>query len=373
MINNNPNLLSLKKTLMHKSNKKVVNKKKTLSTKSYFLFCGFLGVLLFGAILFSFCIGRFSKLNITDVPLILLRQIIPTLTKTWSEADEGVVINLRLPRIITAVIVGASLSVSGVSYQALFSNPVASSDTLGVTSSSAFGAIFGILLNFNTIGTKAISFCIGCIAVMCVFLLASRLSKGRNLTLYLILIGMVISSLFQALLSVLKYVADPVDQLPKITYWLMGSFSNVKLNDIPFCILSFLIGSVPLFLLRWRQNLLSLSDYEVKSLGENISILRLVTVICATLLTSSAVAMTGGISWVGLVIPHITRLIVGYDSRRLLPASALMGALFLLIMDDIARCASVYELPISVLTSLIGAPIFFAILIKNKERLVDGD
>lgn len=317
----------------------------------------------------SLALGRFSKLQIVDIPKILLHKLIPSIEQTWSATDEKVLIGLRLPRIIAAVVVGASLAISGASYQALFANPVASSDTLGVTASAAFGAILGILLNANTVTVKLLSFVTGCIAVLLVFSVASKLSRGRNLTVFLILIGMVASSMFQAMLSVLKFVADPVDQLPKITYWLMGSFSNVKMRDIPFCLLFFALGSVPLILMRWRMNLLSLSEYEAKSIGENIFVLRTITVTCATLLTSSAVAMTGGISWVGLVIPHITRFIVGSDSRKLLPVSALMGSLFLLIMDDIARSASVYELPISVLTSLIGAPIFFIILIRSREHL----
>ncbi|MBD5540253.1 MAG: iron ABC transporter permease [Lachnospiraceae bacterium] len=344
-------------------------KSRFLSHKKFMVFCFVLAMFIFITALVSFGFGRFSGLNILDIPKIFLHQIIPSIQQTWTVTDESVLINLRLPRVVAALIVGASLAVSGASYQALFANPVASSDTLGVTSSAAFGAILGIFLNFSTIGIKLISFSIGCVAVLLVFSVASRLSKGRNLTVYLILIGMVASSMFQALLSVLKYVADPIDQLPKITYWLMGSFSNVKLRDLPFCICFFVLGAAPLFFMRWRMNLLSLSEYEAKSMGENIFLLRMVTVICATLLTSSAVAMTGGISWVGLVIPHITRFIVGSDSCRLLPASALMGSLFLLVMDDIARSISVYELPISVLTSLIGAPIFFIILIRNKEQV----
>ena len=343
--------------------------KSRIPPTSYVTLCIVLIMLIFIGAVISFGLGRFSKLSVMDIPRILLHQVFPSIKQTWTATDESVLINLRFPRIVAALIVGASLAISGASYQALFSNPVASSDTLGVTSSAAFGAILGIFLNFSTIGTKLISFLIGCVAVLLVFFVASKLCKGRNLTVYLILIGMVASFLFQALLSILKYVADPVDQLPKITYWLMGSFSNVKLHDLPFCILFFVVGTIPLFLMRWRMNLLSLSEYEAKSMGENIFLLRMVTVICATLLTSSSVAMTGGISWVGLVIPHITRFIVGSDSRRLLPASALMGSLFLLVMDDIARSASVYELPISVLTSLIGAPIFFIILIRSKEQI----
>lgn len=344
-------------------------KRKTISRKGYAALCAILSLLILIVVIVSFGLGRFTSISIKDIPFILLHQIFPSIEQTWTATDESVLINLRLPRIIAAVVVGASLAISGTSYQALFANPVASSDTLGVTASAAFGAILGILLNVSAVSVKLLSFAIGCGAVLLVFSVAAKLSKGRNLTVFLILIGMVASSMFQAMLSVLKFVADPVDQLPKITYWLMGSFSNVRLRDIPFCLLFFVIGSAPLILMRWRMNLLSLTEYEAKSMGENIFVLRTVTVICATLLTSSAVAMTGGISWVGLVIPHITRFIVGSDARRLLPASALMGSLFLLIMDDIARSASVYELPISVLTSLIGAPIFFIILIRSRENI----
>ncbi len=341
--------------------------------KSYKTLYVMLSISLIGVIFVSFYVGRYSGLNFWDVPKILLKNIFPWIEGDWTTASKAVVMNLRLPRIIAAVIVGASLAVSGASYQSLFSNPIASSDTLGVSSSAAFGAVLGILLEFSELGVKTMSFVVGCIAVFFVFSISSKLSKGRNLTVYLILIGMVISSLFQAFLSLLKYIADPEDQLPKITYWLMGSFSNVDIEDLPYCIVFFLVGIIPIILLKWRLNILSVSDYEAKSMGENINLLRLITVFCATLLTSSAVAMTGGISWIGLIIPHIARMVVGNDTKHLIPISALMGGLFLLIVDDLARSITVYELPISVLTSLLGAPIFFTILIKNKEKMVHGD
>ena len=315
--------------------------------------------------------GRFSKIDLSSIPKILINEILPVFEKSWSNVDESVVLNLRFPRIIASIVVGASLAISGVVYQALFSNPVASSDSLGVSSSAAFGAVLGFLLNMNTVSVKTLSFFVGCVAVFSIYLIASRISNRKNVTVFLILIGMVISSLFSAMLSVLKYIADPIDQLPRITYWLMGSMSNVRLSDISYCVLLFLVGGVPLFLLRWRLNLLSLSDAEAKSIGENINLLRFLTIICATLLTSSSVAMTGGISWIGLVIPHIARLLVGNDSRRLLPVSSLLGAVFLLGMDDMARSISVYELPISILTSLFGAPVFFAILIWRRKQIVD--
>lgn len=336
--------------------------------KRYLVLCLTLSIMLIVLIFASFYIGRFTGLDFMSVPKILLSQVIPGIEQTWTRADEAVVMQLRLPRIIGAIIVGASLSISGAAYQALFANPVASPDTLGVGSSAAFGAILGILLNLNGIGIKGLAFVTGCLAVFIVFFFASSISKGRQLTVYLILIGMIVSSVFSALLSILKYVADPIDQLPKITYWLMGSMSHIHLDDLPFAILFFLIGAIPLLLLRWRINLLSLGDHEVRTLGENINVLRGITVFCATLLTSSAIALTGTISWIGLVVPHMVRMIVGHDSRFVLPASGLMGGVFLLFIDNLARSMTAYELPISVLTSIIGAPIFFVILFRSKGK-----
>lgn len=344
-----------------------------VTQRQYRLFLVLLIMVLFVLFISSFGWGRFSKLAIADIPKILLNEIIPAFEKTWTEVDRNVVVSIRFPRILAAVLVGASLAISGASYQALFSNPIASSDSLGVSSSAAFGAVLGFLMNLSMLSVKLLSFFVGCVSVFSVYYIASRMNNKRHLTVFLILIGMIVSSLFSALLSVMKYVADPIDQLPRITYWLMGSLSNVRSADIPFCVAFFIIGVIPLVLLRWRMNLLMLSDAEAKSIGENINALRLVTILCATLLTSSSVAMTGGISWIGLVIPHISRLLVGNDSRRLLPISAVLGGIFLLAMDDLARTITVYELPISILTSLIGAPIFFVILLRRRRQIISDD
>ena len=348
-----------------------MNNEKITTKKGYVLFVLALSIFLVLLAIISFAIGRFTKIELQTIPKILINEIAPVFKKTWTNVEESVVLNLRWPRIVASIIVGASLAISGAAYQALFSNPVASSDSLGVSSSAAFGAVLGFLLGLDVFYVKSLAFAIGCISVFAIYLIASRMSNRRNITVFLILIGMIISSLFGALLSVLKYVADPIDQLPKITYWLMGSMSNVRSSDMTYCLAFFVVGALPLFLLRWRLNLLSLSDAEAKSIGENMNVLRFITIICATLLTSSAVAMTGGISWIGLVIPHISRLLVGNDSRKLLPASALLGGIFLLAMDNIARSITVYELPISILTSLFGAPVFFAILIWRRKQIVD--
>ena len=348
-------------------------KEKISTSKGFCRFIVALIIFLLLLVLLSFHVGRFSKIQLASVVKILINQIAPVFAETWTRVDESVVLNLRFPRIVASIIVGASLAVSGAAYQSLFSNPVASSDSLGVSSSAAFGAVLGFLLNLNILLVKGLAFLVGCFSVFSIYFIAAKMNNKRNLTVFLILIGMIVSSFFGAALSVLKYVADPIDQLPKITYWLMGSMSNVRLSDITYCCVFFVIGITPLFLLRWRLNLLALSDSEAKSIGENINVLRLITIICATLLTASAIAMTGGISWIGLVIPHIARLLVGNDSRRLMPASAILGGIFLLAMDDIARSVSVYELPISILTSLFGAPVFFGILIWRRKQIINDD
>ena len=280
--------------------------------------------------------------------------------------SEVVVMQLRLPRILGAVMVGSALAMSGASYQALFGNPIASQDTLGVSNAASFGAVLGIILGVNSSVAKIMAFGIGCIAVFIVFFMSVKINKGRSLTVYLLLMGMIVSSIFSALLAVLKYVADPDNQLPQITYWLMGSMSKITLNDIKIYLIFWIVGIIPLFLLRWRMNLLSLSDTEAVALGENITVLRGVTIFSATLLTAASTAMTGGISWIGLIIPHIVRMLVGTDFRKVFPISGLLGASFLLIMDDLSRTLTINELPISIMTSLIGAPIFFAVLLTNK-------
>lgn len=314
----------------------------------------------------SFSVGRYSATDIKDVISIFLYRLFGIGEQTWNINSEAVVMQLRLPRILGSVMVGSALAMSGASYQALFGNPIASQDTLGVSNAASFGAVLGIILGVNSGIAKIMAFAIGCIAVFIVFFMSVRINRGRSLTVYLLLMGMIVSSIFSALLAVLKYVADPDNQLPQITYWLMGSMSKITLNDIKIYLVFWGVGIIPLFLLRWRMNLLSLSDTEAVSLGENITVLRGVTIFSATLLTAASTAMTGGISWIGLIVPHIVRMMVGTDFRKVFPISGLLGASFLLIMDDLSRTITINELPISIMTSLIGAPIFFAVLLTNK-------
>ena len=333
----------------------------------YRVFLGVLGILLIICFWFSFMVGRYSSVGINDIVSAFNKHLLGNDIIVNASA-ENVILKLRLPRILGSCLIGSALALSGSAYQALFGNPIASPDTLGVSNASSFAAVLGIVLGFDAFILKINAFVVGTVVVLSVFAISTRISGGKSLTTYLLLIGMIFSSLFSALLSILKYVADPDNQLPQITYWLMGSISKVTMADIKAFIFFFAIGAIPLILLRWRMNLLTLSDAELKSMGENVKVLRFIVVICATLLTASSTAMTGGISWVGLIIPHIVRQIVGTDFKKILPVSALLGAIFLLLMDDAARSITVNELPISILTSIIGAPVFFCIVLWTREK-----
>ena len=286
---------------------------------------------------------------------------------TWTSQAESVIINVRLPRITAAAVVGAALSVAGASYQGMFRNPMVSPDILGASTGAGFGAALAILLSFNYIFTTLSAFLFGLLAVLLAWAI-SRVSR-LNTTLSMVLAGIMVSSLFSAGTSFIKLVADTDEQLPAITYWLMGSLNSIKGKDAIFVIVLVLIPLIPLMLLRWRINLLTMSEDEARSLGINTGRLRLVVIICATLMTSASVSVSGMIGWVGLVIPHFCRIIFGYDYRRLVPAAALMGASFLILVDDLSRTISTSEVPLGVLTAFIGAPVFvYLILIGGADR-----
>lgn len=341
----------------------------TLKRRFRYIIIGLLFLLSITAVI-SLSVGRYTNIPFMEAISIFGNYIFGLDNDGSTQNAISVITQLRLPRIIASVLVGAALSASGATYQNLFSNPIASPDTLGVSNAASFGAVLGIVLGFSISFSKIVAFAMGCIAVFVVFLSAAKLNKGNNFTVYLLLIGMIMSSVFSALLSVLKYVADPDNQLPQITYWLMGSMSKLTMDDLKIYIIFFALGIIPLVLLRWRMNLLTLSEAEAQSLGENTIQLRGISILCATLLTASSTAMTGGISWVGLIIPHMVRQVVGNDFKYVLPVSMLGGGVFLLIMDDLARTITINELPISIMTSLVGAPLFFGLLIYNRRRRI---
>ena len=319
-------------------------------------------VVIFTAVFFgSFMLGRYP-VSPPELMKIILSGIID-IPQSWPDAAENVIFQIRLPRVLAAAIIGAALSIAGVSYQGMFQNPMVSPDILGASSGAGFGAALAILLGAGYMGISVAAFLFGLAAVMLAYGI-SRVSR-INATLAMILAGMMIGSLFTSCTSFVKLVADTEQTLPAITYWLMGSLVSIKPQDVAFAIVPIIAGSVPLFLLKWRMNLLTVGEEEAQAMGINTRALRLVVIVCATLLTASSVAISGMIGWVGLVIPHFCRMIFGYDYRKIIPASALFGATFLMVVDNIARLATTAEIPLGILTSFVGAPIFVYLILKG--------
>ncbi|MCQ2418572.1 MAG: iron ABC transporter permease [Clostridia bacterium] len=327
-----------------------------------------LALLFLAALFFSVLAGRFS-LSSRQLFRLLASRVFP-IRKTWSNAAENVVFGIRLPRVMKAAVIGAALSVAGVSYQGMFRNPLVSPDLLGASTGAGFGAALAILLGAGSVMISATAFFFGLLSVLVAYLVSRASRVGE--TLSMILAGMIVSALFSAGTSYLKLIADTERKLPEITYWLMGSLSSLRQREeLMFLLIPFVLGSVPLFVLRWRINLLTLPDSEAKTMGVNTKALRLIVVVCATLLTSASVAVSGLIGWVGLVVPHMSRMLFGYDYRRLLPATALFGATFLVLVDDISRLASTAEIPIGILTAVVGAPLFLYLLVSGGARRAD--
>ncbi len=319
--------------------------------------------ILVGLFILSFAIGRYP-VSPGNVVKILISHVIP-IDHTWPDVLNTVVTHIRLPRIIAAIMIGASLALAGASFQGLFRNPLVSPDILGVSSGAGFGAALAILLNGNQLVIQASAFFFALLAVVISYGIG-KLVKG-NQTLSLILAGMAIASLFGALLALMKYVADPIDQLPAITYWLMGSLASVGQKGLLYSAIPIVAGISVLILIRWRFNVLAMGEEEAMALGVNTGKIRAIIVICCTMITASSVCISGTIGWVGLVIPHVCRTLVGPNHKRLLPVSLLMGAIFLLLIDNIARTIAMVEIPIGILTAIVGVP-FFVYLLSRRNR-----
>lgn len=280
---------------------------------------------------------------------------------------ENVLFLVRIPRILAAVIVGAALSLSGAIYQGIFKNPLVSPDLLGVSSGACVGAAVAILLGFNLAWTQVFAFFGGIMAVNLAVMLARVLRNTSNIVL--VLSGIIISGLMGSILGVLKFIADPETELSSIVYWQMGSIAGVNLKQV-FAVMPLMITAmVIMLLLSWRINIMSFGEQEAKSLGINVVLLRGIAIICASLLTASAVSISGTIGWIGLVIPHLGRILVGPDNTKLFPVTLLQGAIFLLLIDTISRVATSVEIPLSILTGLIGAPFYAYILWERKTKL----
>ncbi|WIV12637.1 iron ABC transporter permease [Proteiniborus sp. MB09-C3] len=319
------------------------------------------------AFLLSMTIGRYS-VTINEIFEVVIAKALKRNIE-YPEVIETVLFQVRIPRIIAAMIVGSALSISGTVYQGMFKNPMVSPDILGTSAGAGFGAALAILLSYNTVGVQISAFIFGIIAVFLTYFISIKIGRSSNFMFVLILAGILIGTIFQSFISLSKYMADPYNKLPAITFWLMGSLSSISRRDVFLLIIPFLLGTVPLFLIRWHLNTLSFGEEEAKSLGIDTKKLRFLVIICSTFLTASSVAVCGMIGWVGLIVPHIARMIVGPDFKVLLPASALIGSTYLLLVDNIARGAASIEIPLGILTSLIGAPFFIYLLYRTRKGL----
>ena len=319
---------------------------------------------LLALFLLSFVMGRYG-VPLGQVVRILLSGVLP-LEQTWTDNMAIAVLNVRLPRILLACLVGCGLSAAGTGYQTVFQNPMAAPDILGASSGACFGAALAILTGQSAIMITVFAFLASLLSVALVYLVGNH-TRG-NRVVNLLLAGIMVGSLFSACTSYIKLVADPTNQLPQITYWLMGSLSGTRMGTVRFAAVCMAVGLVPLLLLRWRMNLLTLSPDEARAMGVHTDRLRLAVILSSTVLTAAAVSVSGMIGWVGLVIPHLSRRIVGSDCRRLMPMSCLFGAAFLLLVDDMARCLTATEIPIGILTAFVGAPFFIYLMVRGGDR-----
>lgn len=321
-------------------------------------------ILFFVVLVCTFLIGRYpvSFFDVVDVILAKFNFI----SKEFG--TNGIIIwNIRLPRVLAGILIGSAISTSGALFQGLFKNPMVSPDILGATQGSAFGAALGILLSLNFYAITTMSFILGIFTVFLTYLI-SRIFKTDKL-LGLILSGIMIGSTFSSGISFIKLIADTENQLPSITYWLMGSLASIKMIDIKFIFLPIIIGLVVANLYKWEINIFTMGEEEAKTLGVNTEKIRIILITTATLMTSASVSVSGLIGWIGLIIPHFARIIFGDDYRNVIPASGILGATFLLIVDSFCRNLTTSEIPIGILTSFIGAPIFlYLIYLRGKDN-----
>lgn len=325
-----------------------------------FLLLAALGIL-------AMCLGNYQI-----SPPTVARILISTLPGihvevTWPHAVETVILQVRLPRTLGAACVGAALALSGATYQGVFRNPLVSPDLLGVSAGACVGAASAILLHTGRASLQILALATG-LAVVALATFIPRLLRNTS-TMTLILSGIIVAGLMNSTLGLLKYIADPETELADITYWMMGSFSQIKGSEVAMVAPVMSVAALVLFAMRWRVNLLSLGDQQAQSLGVSLRSTRLTTIVCATALTGCAVCISGTVGWVGLVVPHIGRLIAGPDNTRLLPVSAVIGGIFMLVIDTLARTLSAAEIPLSILTGFIGAPLYIWLLFRNRVTI----
>jgi iron complex transport system permease protein len=314
----------------------------------------------------SVYIGRYS---ITPVQLIMaVAGKIAYIDYSLPDTADTILFKVRLPRIIAAILIGANLATAGAAYQGMFKNPMVSPDILGASNGAGFGAAVAILLSFGTAGIQMSSLLFGLGAVLLSYTISKIVGHGDNATLTMVLTGMVVSTMFAAFTSMTKYVDDTDEKLPAITFWLMGSLASITRKDVLILLIPTVLGMIPLLFLRWKLNVLAFGDEEAQALGVDTKKVRSIVIFSSTLLVASSVSISGMIGWIGLIVPHIARQLVGPNYKHLLFASMLVGGSFLLIVDDVARNAFSAEIPLGILTALLGAPFFLYLLVKERRK-----
>jgi iron complex transport system permease protein len=319
---------------------------------------------LIAGLLLAFTVGRYP-VSLAELANVLFSKITAHRADV-SPAVESVIMQVRGPRVLAAALVGAALAVAGTAFQGLFRNPLVSPDILGASSGAALGAVIGIFFSLGVIAIQAFAFVGGLLAVAAVYVIGSAV-RSRDPILVLVLTGVVVGSLLGAGVGLVKYLADPYNQLPAMTFWLLGSLAAANVSDLLPLFGPVAVGTAVLIALRWRMNVMSLPEEEARSLGVATGPLRIAIVVAATLTTSASVATAGIIGWVGLVVPHLARSLVGPDFARLLPAAAILGGGYLLLIDTLARTAAEVEIPLGILTAVVGTP-FFIWLLASMQR-----
>jgi iron complex transport system permease protein len=321
-------------------------------------------VLLLLGVAAAFSVGRFP-ISVSDLGIALWSKLTGQ-PSGLPAAVDAVIFNIRGPRVLAAILCGAALAVAGAAFQGLFRNPLVSPDILGASSGAALGAITGIFFSMGVLAIQALAFGGGLVAVALVYLIGSSIRSG-DIALVLVLTGVVIGSLLGAGVGLLKYLADPYNQLPAMTFWLLGSLAGTDRSDLLPLFGPIAVGTVVLLALRWRMNVMSLPEEEARALGVATGPLRLAIVAAATLVTSASVAAAGIIGWVGLIVPHMARFLVGPEFGRLVPTAALLGGGYLLLIDTLARSAAQVEIPLGILTAVIGTPVFIWLLVSARK------
>lgn len=334
--------------------------------KSVFLIVFLLLItLLFVFAVAALCVGHYSLQPVKCLQILFNKLF--GLNGDWNIVDENVLLDIRLPRIFGAILIGACLSISGASYQSVFQNQLVSPDILGVSSGACIGAALGIIWGLPRYFIMLCSFSSGVLTVGVTVLIPKFLKSTSNIML--VLSGIIVGGITSSIMGIIKYIADPIDELPRITYWTMGSLDSVDFNTLLVAIIPALLCLILLVRMSWWIDIISMGEKDAKTLGANVKLIRITVILCSTMLTALSVSMCGTISWIGLIIPHFARLLIGPNNTKLIPVTALLGAIFLLVVDTVARTIALVELPLSIVTGFIGAPCYALFLYRQRTRL----